>query len=115
MITTRSLLPASFTAFWTESYSQRSARSRLISSSRLAWRLERRIFGWLGRRWKPLLRASRRDARRASSDCSPSSPWQTTRTLPGPRPLTADASERASGTSPPAAGLTVVSGAGSGQ
>ncbi len=49
------------------------------------------------------------------SDFEPSSPWQTTRTSPGPLPVTAERSERASGTSPPAGGLTEVSGAGSGQ
>ena len=41
--------------------------------------------------------------------------WQTTRVLPGGFALSADASERAFGTLPPAAGLTEVSGFGSGQ
>jgi hypothetical protein len=41
--------------------------------------------------------------------------WQTTCVSPGRLSLSADLSVRASGTSPPAAGLTLVSGAGSGQ
>jgi hypothetical protein len=42
-------------------------------------------------------------------------PWQTTLVLPGGFFFSADASERAFGTAPPAAGLTELSGAGSGQ
>ena len=41
--------------------------------------------------------------------------WQTTRVLPGGLRLSDEASERIFGTSPPAAGLTLVSGAGSGK
>jgi hypothetical protein len=37
------------------------------------------------------------------------------RTLPGPLPVTAEASDRAFGTLPPAAGFTDLSGRGSGQ
>ncbi len=43
------------------------------------------------------------------------SPWQTTRVFPGGFVFRAEASERIFGTLPPAAGLTLVSGAGSGQ
>src|SRR3954454_21269791 len=41
--------------------------------------------------------------------------WQTTRVTPGGLILSAEASERTFGTLPPAAGLTEVSGLGSGQ
>ena len=41
--------------------------------------------------------------------------WHTTRVSPRAFALSADPSERAFGTFPPAAGLTLVSGAGSGQ
>jgi hypothetical protein len=50
-----------------------------------------------------------------ASEYEPFGPWQTTRTLPGPFPVTAEESERKSGTLPPAAGVTEVSGRGSGQ
>src|SRR5215212_4273667 len=43
------------------------------------------------------------------------SDWQTTRVSPGARRSSAEASERAFGTAPPAHGVTVQSGAGSGQ
>jgi hypothetical protein len=41
--------------------------------------------------------------------------WQTTRVVPGSLVFSAEASERALGTVPPAHGVTVQSGAGSGQ
>ena len=67
--------------------------------------------GWLGRRRKPCFRALRIDFSARFSE-----PFRhTTRTSPGPLPVTADASERAFGTLPPAGGEIEVSGAGSGQ
>src|SRR5687767_13413655 len=111
MITIRSLLPDALTACWMLLNSQRLANLRFHLMSRLAFFLERRSLGWLGRSLKPLRRIWRIDLIAAFSDVL----WQTTRTSPGPAPVTADLSERAFGISPPAGGLTDVSGAGSGQ
>src|SRR5690349_5756228 len=115
MITTRSLLPERLIAVCTEWNLQRLARIRLMrrkDRARLAL-----IFrnGRLGRRRKPRVFALRTDVRRSFSDRAPRLPWQTTRTSPGPAPVTSDAKERAFGTLPPAGGVTELSGAGSGQ
>ena len=74
-----------------------------------------RIVGWLGRILKPRLRALRIEFLTRRRESLPFAPAQTTRTFPGPLPVTALVSDRAVGTLPPAAGLTEVSGAGSGQ
>src|SRR5688500_6567537 len=100
MITMRSLLPESLTAACTDLYSQSSYRARLIRFILRALRLPYSVFGWLGRSRKPLRFACLIDASARSSEL----PLHTTRTSPEPFPVTADLSERASGTSPPAGG-----------
>src|SRR5688572_26499070 len=106
MITTRSLLPAAFTAAWTERNLHCLRSARLIFVSRLACFFESFFVGTLGRSEKQLVRACLIDASASLRERF----WQTTYTSPGPLPVTADARERALGTLPPAAGLTDVSG-----
>src|SRR5437764_10823664 len=111
MTTTRSLLRDAVSAGWISWKLQRLNSARLIRSSRLACFLPRCSLGCEGRITYPCLRASEMLAFASASDAL----WQTTRVLPGPLPLSADASERAFGTFPPAAGWTEVSGRGLGQ
>src|SRR5687767_11967084 len=111
MITTRSWLPDLFTAAWTERNLHRLRSARLILVIRLACFFEYLVVGWLGRRLKPFVRALLIDFSARSSERF----WHTTCTSPGPLPVTADASERAWGTPPPAGVVMEVSGAGSGQ
>src|SRR5688572_303117 len=111
MITMRSLLPDLLTAAWTERNRHCLRSARLIFVIRLACFFDSFLVGTLGRSEKPRLRACLIDASASGSEFF----WQTTRTSPGPLPVTADASERALGTPPPAGGVTEVSGVGSGQ
>src|SRR4051794_21942834 len=67
--------------------------------------------GAVGRLLKPVLSARRSECRMRLSEPV----WQTTRVFPRSFAFSAEASERALGTAPPAAGLTDVSGRGSGQ
>src|SRR5919201_5687640 len=111
MITTRSLLWEAVTAGWISwkrqrAYKRRLTRSRRVPAARLSLRS-----GAVGRSLKPLVSARRMDLRSRASEPD----WQTTRVVPRACPFSADASERALGTAPPAAGLTDVSGLGSGQ
>src|SRR4051794_27053679 len=132
MITIRSLLPDALTAFCTELKRHLACRRSLMPSSSVAFLLESLVIGWLGRSRKPSVRALVIDARARRIDVAPPLPWQTTRTsarglvfavrLPvneGSRPLrpagAAEASERATGRPPPAAGEIDLSGLGSGQ
>src|SRR4051812_5776622 len=139
MITMRSLLPDASTAFCTELKRHLDCRRSLMSSRSVACLLGSLVMGWLGRSRKPRLRALSIDARASRIDVAPPLPWQTIRTSvrgrvlapaakalrlpvnegarpPPPLPAgTAEASERATGTPPPAAGEIDVSGRGSGQ
>src|SRR5437764_10021893 len=111
MITTRSLLPDAVTACWIELKAHCLKNVLFRSSS--ARPSEALIFwgGCVGRSWYPADLAFAIDCWRRLSE----SGWQTTRVTPGPVVETADASDRAVGTSPPAHGVTEQSGAGSGQ
>src|SRR5687768_8756902 len=111
MMTTRSLLPDFLIARWTDLKSHSANRARLIARSLAAFFALNCFFGRLGRSRNPLRCARLIDFFASFSDL----PLQTTRTSPGPLPVTAEASERAFGTLPPAGGETEVSGAGSGQ
>ena len=116
-------MPEALTAFWTESKLHFFCSRRLILSMRRACRALKRVTGWLGRRRKPLVRASRIEAFASASEVRLFGFWQTTRTFPGAclrlrwvvLDGTAELSLRAAGTPPPAAGEMDVSGAGSGQ
>src|SRR5213592_4790735 len=108
MITTRSLLPDWFTACWIECKAQRLKSVRFRSSSA---RPSAALIFWLGsvgRSTYPVDVASAIDRCRRLME----SGWQTTRVTPTPPVETADASERAVGTAPPAHGFTEQSGAG---
>src|SRR3954471_18658447 len=111
MITMRSLLCEASTACWIEWYRQRFASSRLRRVKLRAW--ERLIFrsGCVGRSWKPCLRAAPTELSRRLIESS----RHTTRVLLVLDGFSADDSERAFGTPPPAHGLIEQSGAGSGQ
>ena len=111
MITTRSLLPDLSTAFWTALKLHIFLRSLLISTSLSAFLAESFFFGWLGRRRKPFFLAFEMDFLARSRD----ELLQTTRTFPGPLPVTADLRERALGTSPPVGSPSACSTPGSGQ
>src|SRR3954453_18005830 len=112
MTTTRSLLPDAVTAGWISLYLQAAnsfwlIASRVVPSSRPSLRR-----GSVGRSWKPLFCASAIDCWRRARE----SGWHTTRVLAlTPVLVVADASVRASGTAPPAAGCAEVSGRGTGQ
>src|SRR5687768_1099179 len=111
MTTIRSLLPDLLMARWTDLKPHSAKRARLIRSRFAALRSLSFFLGRLGRRRKP-----RRFALPIAFLARLSElPLQTSRTSPGPLPVTAEASERAFGTLPPAGGETEVSGAGSGQ
>jgi hypothetical protein len=107
----RSLLPARFTAAWMWRNRQRSASRRFRRVSRRAAFFESRCVRAVGRTFQPFLRALLIDfvALRSEFDL------QTTYVSPRARLLSADASPRAFGTLPPAAGFTLRSGAGLGQ
>src|SRR6266576_3708243 len=111
MITTRSLLPDWVTASWIELKAQRlkSVRFTLVSAAPSSVLIFTR--GCVGRSTYPIFLALATDFCSRVSE----SGWQTTRVTPGPPVATADASERAVGTCPPAHGVTEQSGAGSGQ
>src|SRR5215218_6119324 len=108
MITILSLLPEASTASWTEWKRQREASASLIRRSFFAFFVLSFLFGRLGRRRKPSRLALVIERCAISSEVLAPAPLQTTRISPGPSPVTAEASERAVGTSPPAAGLTDV-------
>src|SRR5436190_22371397 len=102
MITMRSLLCDAFTASWMESYRHRVRNSRL---SRVKSRACDRVIlrtGSVGRSSKPCLRAAPTEFSRRLME----SFWQTTRVLLVRDGLSAEESERALGTFPPAHGLT---------
>src|SRR3954451_7107548 len=111
MITIRSLLREAFTAAWIELKRQRSASSRLSRVKLRAWvRLILRS-GCVGRSFQPCLRAAPTELSRRLIE----SFLHTTRVLLVRDFFSAEESERAFGTSPPAHGLMEQSGAGSGQ
>src|SRR5918996_1338669 len=107
----RSLLPARLTAAWMCRNRHRSASRRLRRVSRRAAFFESFCVRAVGRTFQPFLRALRieRVALRSEFDL------QTTYVSPRARLLSEDASPRAFGTLPPAAGRTLVSAAGLGQ
>src|SRR5688500_7837405 len=110
MTTTRSLLPEAVTAGWIWRYLHRFASLRLIAISpraRFALRLRRSV----GRIAKPLRRARRIERARRCSEFF----LQTTRVSPRSLLSSAEASDLTLGTLPPAAGVTLRSGAGLGQ
>src|SRR3954471_4419695 len=110
MITTRSLLCDFVTARWIAWNLQRLKSFLLSASSRLPFfALNLRVS--VGRYFTPFLRAALMSLFRRFSE----SFLHTTRVVPGGFVLSADASVRTFGTLPPAAGLTDVSGLGSGQ
>src|SRR5687768_12856266 len=111
MTTTRSLLPEAVTAGWISRWRQRLNRRLFTRIRRFAFLALILVRPPVGRYLKPRLRARRIDffARRSDSG------WQTTRVSPGADVRSAEGSERAFGTAPPAAGVTLVSGAGFGQ
>src|ERR687895_1275490 len=111
MTTTRSLLPARFTAAWMCRKRHRWASRRLRRPSRRAAFFDSFCVRAVGRTFQPLRRALRieRIALRTEFDL------QTTYVSPRALLLSADASPRAFGTLPPAAGVTLRSGAGLGQ
>jgi hypothetical protein len=111
MITTRSLLRDLLIAAWMLLNLQSLANARFCAFSLRALRAESFFFPCEGRSVKPLRRAWLIDLIARFSDPR----WHTTRVLPRAFTLSADASVRAFGTFPPAAGLTVVSGDGLGQ
>ena len=96
-------------------YSHFSASARLMLQqiSRRALRVE--DLRLAGARAEAVGLGRRSDASSLARDSLPVGPLQTTLTSPGPWPVTAEASERAVGTLPPAGGVTAVSGAGFGQ
>src|SRR5919106_2979134 len=109
--TTRSLLPARFTAAWMWRNLQRSASRRLIRRSRRAAFRDSFLVGALGRTFQPFVRALLIERFSLRTEFG----LQTTYVSPRALRRSADASPRAFGTLPPAAGVTLVSGAGSGQ
>src|SRR5215208_3966573 len=111
MTTTRSLLRDLSTAFWISRNLQRLASLRLNEARRLAC-LGLNPRTSVGRSWIPWRRLARRIERSARlSDPR----WQTTRVRPTGLVFRAEYSDRTLGTAPPAAGLTLVSGAGLGK
>src|SRR5918995_3759840 len=110
MITTRSLFPESLTASWIESYSHFFAKRLLSFFSLRAFLRFRRRLSSFGRTLKPL-----RPLRIACFASFRESPWHTIRVSPAGLRFSAEPRLRYSGTSPPAAGLTLRSGAGLGQ
>jgi hypothetical protein len=110
MITTRSLLPDAFTAVWIERKRQRLQSLRLRSNRAWPSRAVRLSGPSEGRRTYPFLSAAAIDRRASVREFG----WQTTR-VEVRSWKTAEASERAVGTCPPAQGFTEQSGAGSGQ
>src|SRR4051794_38846613 len=111
MTTTRSLLWVAVTAGWMSWKRQRRCKLWLSSSSARGCLRVSFLAGTLGRITTPWLRAFVIAARVSCSE----SGLHTTRVSPTRRRSSAEASERAFGTRPPAAGLTDVSGRGSGQ
>jgi hypothetical protein len=111
MTTTRSLLPERLIAAWMLRNLHRFANARFRRFSRRALRLESFFDPCEGRSTKPFVCA--RLIERIARLNEPR--WQTTRVSPRALRRSADASERAFGTFPPAAGVTLLSGAGSGQ
>jgi hypothetical protein len=111
MMITRSLLRARLIAAWMLLNLQRLANARFRRRSLRALRAESFFVPCDGRSIQPLLRADLIDRSARLSDPR----WQTTTVLPRGFARSADASVRAFGTLPPAAGLTLVSGAGFGQ
>src|SRR5918995_24813 len=110
MITTRSLFPESLTASWIESYSHFFAKRWFSFFSLRAFLRFRRRLSSLGRTLKPL-----RPLRIACFARFRESSWHTIRVSPAGFRFSAEPRGRDSGTSPPAAGLTLRSGAGLGQ
>ena len=78
MITTRSLLPASKTAFWTEWNSHCRASLRLSRTSLFAFFLVSSRFGSLGRSRKPFVRALSTERASNFRDRFPAVPMHTT-------------------------------------
>src|SRR5918996_5071438 len=111
MITTRSLLRERNTAAWIERKRQRSRRRALKRRSFRARRALSFRGSWLARTLYPSRLAPLIAPRSRRIDPF----WQTTRVFPGGALRSALNRPRASGTAPPAAGLTDVSAAGSGQ
>src|SRR5436305_15352471 len=111
MITMRSLLCEAFTAAWIESYRHLSRNCRFRRVKLRAWARLILRSGSVGRSFQPCLRAAPTEL----SSRLIESFRHTTRVLLVLEGFSADESERAFGTSPPAHGLTVQSGAGSGQ
>src|SRR5215213_1309920 len=111
MTTTRSLLPDAVTAGWISRKRQRRKSLRLLRIQPRAARGLSLFTLPIGRYLKPRLRARRIDFFARRSELG----WHTTRVLPGAPLRSADGRVRTFGTAPPAAGLTLVSGAGFGQ
>src|SRR3954468_5659291 len=110
MITTTSLLCEAVTAFCTSLNLQRLKSLWLSARSFLAcFALKGRIS--VGRYFTPCLRAAAISRFTLASEPF----WHTTRVVPGGLALSVEASERAVGTLPPAAGFTELSGPGFGQ
>src|SRR5919106_922946 len=110
MITIRSLLPESFTASWIESYSHFFAKRWFSFFNLRAFLRFRRRLSSLGRTLKPL-----RPLRIACFARLRESSWHTIRVSPTCLRFSAEPRVRYFGTSPPAAGVTLRSGAGLGQ
>ena len=107
----RSLLRERNTARWMLRYLQRLKKVRFRRLSPRAFFAEIRLAGCVGRIRTPFLRALRIDAYALFSEPG----LQTTRTWVPRWRFAAELRLRAFGTLPPVAGLTDVSGAGSGQ
>src|SRR5215210_7258307 len=111
MTTTRSLLCYRLTAAWMLLNLQRFANARFWRFSRRALRTESFREPCDGRSTRPFRRALLMERMARFSEPR----WHTTRVSPRAFALSAEPSVRAFGTFPPAAGLTLLSGAESGQ
>src|ERR687898_154515 len=111
MITTRSLLRDFLIAAWMLLNLQRLKNARLRRPSLRACLAVSFFVPCEGRSTVPCFRAAVIERLAFFNDAR----WHTTRVLPGGFARSAEARLRAFGTLPPAAGFTLVSGAGSGQ